>query len=139
MQSYSHLSEDERDQIGILRAAGQSMGAIARALCRAKTTISRELRRNALPSGIRRFTPPETIDKLKFASAQVSAHVGDTIEWMKQRLRCAYRDGAKQRLGCRHPSEGDRKGRSPTRGRHRLFLPISSEYDRPDFGGAGMK
>jgi IS30 family transposase len=42
MQSYSHLSEDERDQIGILRAAGQSMGAIARALCRAKTTISRE-------------------------------------------------------------------------------------------------
>ena len=51
MRSYSHLSEDERDQIGILRAAGQSMGAIARALCRAKTTISRELQRNALPTG----------------------------------------------------------------------------------------
>ena len=32
MQSYSHLSDDERDQIGILRAAGRSMGAIARAL-----------------------------------------------------------------------------------------------------------
>ena len=46
-----HLSEDERDQIGVLRAAGQSMGAIARALGRAKTTISRELQRNALPSG----------------------------------------------------------------------------------------
>jgi len=51
MRSYSHLSEDERDQIGILRAAGQSMGAIARALGRAKTTISRELQRNALPTG----------------------------------------------------------------------------------------
>lgn len=51
MQCYSHLSEDERDQIGILRAAGRSMGAIARALDRAKTTISRELRRNGLPSG----------------------------------------------------------------------------------------
>ena len=51
MRSYSHLSEDERDQIGVLRAAGRSMGAIARALCRAKTTISRELHRNALPSG----------------------------------------------------------------------------------------
>jgi transposase, IS30 family len=51
MQSYSHLSEDERDQIGILRTAGQSMGPIARALCRAKTSISRELQRNALPSG----------------------------------------------------------------------------------------
>ena len=43
------LSEDERDQIGVLRAAGRSMGAIARALGRAKATISRELQRNALP------------------------------------------------------------------------------------------
>ena len=42
MRSYSHLSEDERDQIGVLRAEGRSMGAIARALGRAKTTISRE-------------------------------------------------------------------------------------------------
>ncbi len=39
MQSYSQLSDDERDQIGILRAAGRSIGAIARALCPAKTTI----------------------------------------------------------------------------------------------------
>jgi IS30 family transposase len=51
MRSYSHLSEDESDQIGVLRAAGRSMGAIARALGRAKATISRELQRNALPSG----------------------------------------------------------------------------------------
>ena len=32
MRSYSHLSDDERDQIGILRAAGRSMAAIARAV-----------------------------------------------------------------------------------------------------------
>jgi hypothetical protein len=51
MRSYSHLSEDERDQIGVLRTAGRSMGAIARALGRAKATISRELQRNALPLG----------------------------------------------------------------------------------------
>src|ERR1700723_2323331 len=51
MRSYAHLSEDERDQIGVLRAAGRSMGAIARALGRAKATISRELQRNALPLG----------------------------------------------------------------------------------------
>ena len=31
MRSYLHLSEDERDQIGIWRAAGRSMGSIARA------------------------------------------------------------------------------------------------------------
>ena len=54
MRFYSHLSGDERDRIAILRTAGRSMGAIARALGRAKTTISRELQRNALPSaGIR--------------------------------------------------------------------------------------
>ena len=47
MEGYSHLSEDERDQIGLLRAAGRSIGAIARHLGRAKTTISRELNRNA--------------------------------------------------------------------------------------------
>ena len=51
MRLYSHLSDDERDQIAILRAAGRSMGAIARVLGRAKTTITRELQRNALPSG----------------------------------------------------------------------------------------
>ena len=51
MRSYSHLSGDERDQIGVLRAAGRSIGAIARALGRAKATISRGLQRNALPSG----------------------------------------------------------------------------------------
>ena len=55
MRSYSHLSEPERDQIGILRAAGRSIGGIARALGRAKATISQELRRNALPSG--RYSP----------------------------------------------------------------------------------
>ena len=63
MRSYSHLSEDARDQIGVLRAAGWSMGAIARTLGRAKATISRELQRNALPlASTCRFTPPEPIN-----------------------------------------------------------------------------
>ena len=51
MQSYSHLSEDERDQIGVLRAAGRSMGAIARALGRAKATISRGAAAERTPLG----------------------------------------------------------------------------------------
>jgi IS30 family transposase len=45
MRSYSHLSEDERNQIGVLRAAGRSMVAIARVLGRAKATITSPLRR----------------------------------------------------------------------------------------------
>jgi IS30 family transposase len=55
MPAYSPLSDEERDQIGVLTAAGRSVGAIAKALSRAKSTISRELRRNALPSG--RYSP----------------------------------------------------------------------------------
>ena len=50
MRGYSHLSDDEREQIGLLKVLGHSIGAIARALRRPKSTISRELSRNRLPS-----------------------------------------------------------------------------------------
>ena len=51
MPAHSHLLDEERDQIAVMRAAGHSIGAIARLLWRARSTVSRELRRNALPSG----------------------------------------------------------------------------------------
>jgi transposase, IS30 family len=55
MPAYLHLLDEERNQIAVMRAAGRSLCAIARALQRAKSTISRELRRNALPRG--RYSP----------------------------------------------------------------------------------
>ena len=55
MPTYSHLLDEERDQIAVMKAAGRSICAIARALQRAKSTVSRELRRNALSSG--RYSP----------------------------------------------------------------------------------
>ncbi len=55
MRRYSHLSDDEREQIGLARTLGHSIGAIARASGRPKSTISRELSRNKLPS--RRYSP----------------------------------------------------------------------------------
>ena len=55
MRRYSHLSDDEREQIGLARTLGHSIGAIARAIGRPKSTISRELSRNKLPSG--RYSP----------------------------------------------------------------------------------
>jgi IS30 family transposase len=51
MSFYSHLSSEEREQIAILRAAGHGVHAIAKALGRHPATISRELKRNRLPSG----------------------------------------------------------------------------------------
>ena len=62
MRSYSHLSEDERDQIGVLRAAGRSMGCHCPpgARSRAKAAPSpRELAAeqvHSLWAGTRRFT-----------------------------------------------------------------------------------
>ena len=55
MRGYSHLSDDEREQIGLLKVLGNSIGAIARAIRRPKSTISREQSRNRLPRG--RYSP----------------------------------------------------------------------------------
>ena len=51
MSGYSQLAAEERDRIAGLKAEGLSLRAIARALGRAASTISREVRRNALDSG----------------------------------------------------------------------------------------
>ena len=55
VRCYSHLSDDEREQIGLAKALGHSIGTIAHAIGRSKSTISRELCRNRLPSG--RYSP----------------------------------------------------------------------------------
>ena len=46
MGCYSHLSDDEREQIGLAEALGHSIGAIAQAIGRPKSTVWRELSRN---------------------------------------------------------------------------------------------
>jgi transposase, IS30 family len=51
MGSYRHLSPEDREEIAVLRAAGHSKAGIAAALGRSPSTISREVRRNALDSG----------------------------------------------------------------------------------------
>jgi IS30 family transposase len=47
------LTESEREEIAIGVARGLSMRALARALCRAPSTISREVRRNSTAAGYR--------------------------------------------------------------------------------------
>ena len=46
---YRHLTEEERDMIAVLKAKGMSLSGIAQEIGRHKSTISRELNRNAPP------------------------------------------------------------------------------------------
>jgi IS30 family transposase len=51
MSGGAHLRLEERERLAALKVEGLSLRAIARQLGRAASTISRELRRNALPRG----------------------------------------------------------------------------------------
>src|SRR4028118_621473 len=51
MSGGTHLRLEERERLAVLRATGLGVRAIAGQLGRAASTISRELRRNALPKG----------------------------------------------------------------------------------------
>lgn len=51
MGTYRHLTRDDRDQIAVLKAAGWSQKRISGEVGKSPSTISRELRRNALDSG----------------------------------------------------------------------------------------
>src|SRR5919205_2881446 len=51
MSGGTHLALEERERLAALKAEGLSLRAIAQALGRAASTVSRELRRNALPRG----------------------------------------------------------------------------------------
>jgi IS30 family transposase len=51
MAGGTHLRLEERERLAVLKAEGLSLRAIAARLGRAASTVSRELRRNALPRG----------------------------------------------------------------------------------------
>jgi len=51
MSDGMHLRLEARERLAMLKAEGLSLRVIAQRLGRAASTISRELRRNALPKG----------------------------------------------------------------------------------------
>jgi len=51
MGKYRHLTPEDREQIAVLRAAGFANNAVAASIGKSASTISREIRRNALDSG----------------------------------------------------------------------------------------
>ena len=75
MRRYSHLSDDEREQIGLAKAVGHSIGAIAKAIGRPKSTVSRELLRNRLPSG--RYSPLHAAGAYQLRGTRIVSAGGD--------------------------------------------------------------
>ncbi len=80
MGCYRHLTRDDREEIAALRAAGHSMRAVAATVGKAPSSISRELKRNALDSG------------------RYAAHVADGA-YMARRQRLALLERDKRLAG----------------------------------------
>jgi IS30 family transposase len=71
MPGYSHLLDEERDQIAALKAAGRSIGAIAKAVGRAKSTVSRELR-GVAPKRLAQWPLFATLRRRSLSTAQTA-------------------------------------------------------------------
>jgi len=67
--TYTHLTQDERYQIGILNKAGHDQSDIARVMKRNKSTVSREMKRNR---GARGYRPKQAqeISRLRMRERQ---------------------------------------------------------------------
>src|SRR6185369_2135887 len=128
MTGGTHLELVERERLAALKAEELSLRAIARALGRAASTISRELRRNALPKG-----------------GYLPVHAEGCYRERRQRPAVLERD---ERLG-RFVRERLLEGWTPEqiagwlkRGEERGLRPVSLEtiyafIHRPGPGGAG--
>src|SRR3954447_5036348 len=71
MPGGTHLELEERERLAVLKAEGLSLRASAARLGRAASTVSRELRRNALPRG--GYPPPHRPVRCPSGNALMSA------------------------------------------------------------------
>jgi transposase, IS30 family len=107
MSGYSHLTREERDQLANLRSEGLGCNAIARRLGRSASTISRELRRNALESGCYR---PQVADgaymlrrqrlSILETDTKLAAYVTDRLSegWSPEQIAGRLRRGLERGL-----------------------------------------
>jgi transcriptional regulator with XRE-family HTH domain len=108
MSGYAHLTAGERDRIAGLKADGLSLRAIGRALGRSASTISRELRRNALDSGAYRPHIADGAYMLRRqraavleTDAKLAAYVMDRLSegWTPEQIAGRLRAGSKPACG----------------------------------------
>src|SRR3954451_11714475 len=113
MSGGTHLELEERERLAALKAEGVGPRAVARALGRAASTISRELRRNALPKG-----------------GYLPAHAEGCYRERRQRPAVLERDERLLRSGCERLLEGwtpEQIAGWPKRGEERGLGRVSAE------------
>lgn len=84
--SYTHITQEERCQISILKQAGNTLGAIANLLGRNKSTISRELARNGTASGYQAATAQALAVERGTACANGPRVSADTWNLVEEKL-----------------------------------------------------
>src|SRR5919202_3989048 len=129
MSGGTHLELEERERLAALKAEGLSLRAIARALGRAASTVSRELRRNALPEG-----------------GYLPVHAEGCYRERRQRQAVLERDAELGRFVRERLLEGwtpERIAGWLKRGEERQLRPVSTEtvyafVHRPGRNGEGL-
>src|SRR3954464_15628577 len=114
MPGYSHLLDEERDHTAALKAAGRSIGAIAKAVGRAKSTVSRELRRTALPRG--RSSP---------------LHAAGAYQRRRRRDAVLERDRRLRDFVCDRLAKDGHRSRSPAGSRPAMSAPCAPWGSKP--------
>ncbi len=104
---YRHLSLEERDSITEMRASGDGLGKIAEALGRAKSTISRELRRNSSPSYrlyLSHRAHERAVKRKKEAGKRPRLKNGLTASYVRTKLELGWSpEQISGRIGIDHP------------------------------------
>lgn len=91
LKLYKQLSQEEREHIAHLLSEGNSLGDIAKALARNKSTISRELTRNSAPE-YKRYTPCRAHGRACERKTTANTHERLKNDFIRQYVR----DGLKQ-------------------------------------------
>ena len=79
------------------------------------------------------------VDKLKFSPAQVSAHVGDTIEWVNSDFVAHTATARDKDWDVAIPAKGTGRVTLQHEGDVDYFCRFSPEHDGPDFRSGRVK
>jgi IS30 family transposase len=90
MKGYKQLSYEERMNLAHLKQSGLSIGQIALKLCRSKSTLSRELRRNQAPPG--QYWPDTAHNKALDRKQRgcVIDRIPELKDFIENKMRCHY-------------------------------------------------